>query len=60
MRRFAQIKDGEWFQPQMRKHLMACCDCGLVHWMDFRVVKDNVQIKARRAPGHTRKRRKRK
>lgn len=24
-----------WVQPVMRKYLMACCDCGLVHEMQF-------------------------
>ena len=34
----------EWQQPIMRGYRMECCDCGLVHEMEFRafvVTKDN-------------------
>ena len=35
--RFRQVyDDGEWVTPT-RKHKMACCDCGLVHNMEFRI-----------------------
>lgn len=27
-----------WVPPTMRRYMMACCDCGLVHEMQFRVV----------------------
>lgn len=27
---------------------MACCDCGLVHDMDFRIVEGKIQFRARR------------
>ena len=55
------VKDNEWIQPRMKKYLMGCCDCGLGHWMDFRVVynpKKNiyqVQLKASRAEGYTKR-----
>lgn len=40
------IKDGEWFKPTLINHKMACCDCGLVHNMTFRIVDENgKQIK---------------
>ena len=34
-------KDGwtDWQRPMMRGYRLGCCDCGLVHDMDFRVVK---------------------
>lgn len=42
----------KWIQPVMRGYRMACCDCGLVHDMDFKVVRhgkrNNVQLRARR------------
>ena len=38
---FDDVKAGEWVQPVKRGYLMKCCDCGLVHRVDFRVVKDN-------------------
>jgi len=52
-----QIKDGEWFAPIMSKHMMACCDCGLVHRMQFRVAGDQVQMRAYRARNYTAARR---
>lgn len=30
---------GEWIQPVPRGYRMSCCDCGLVHRIDFRVIK---------------------
>jgi hypothetical protein len=30
---------GEWVQPTRRGFKLACCDCGLVHTMNFRLVK---------------------
>jgi hypothetical protein len=38
-RKFNKVKDGEWVQPNMRGYLMKCCDCGLVHKLDFMVLK---------------------
>lgn len=29
----------EWTQPVMRGYKLACCDCGLVHDMEFNVLK---------------------
>jgi len=37
--RYAQVYDGEWIKPTMKKHRMACCDCGLVHVIDFKIIK---------------------
>ena len=60
-----------WVQPQMGKYLMACCDCNLVHEMQFRIMpgafvkgnnggqKMHVQFRARRAEAYTRRERKR-
>lgn len=45
-----------WVQPAMPKYMLACCDCNLVHEMQFRVVgirKMRVQFRARRADGYT-------
>lgn len=28
----------EWIQPIRKGYKIACCDCGLVHDMDFRIV----------------------
>jgi hypothetical protein len=42
MPRYTQVienDDGwsDWIQPLMSGYRMACCDCGLVHEMDFRI-----------------------
>lgn len=36
--RFKNVKRNEWQQPIMKGYQMVCCDCGLVHTMEFRVV----------------------
>lgn len=41
-----------WVQPVRKGYKMACCDCGLVHTMDFRTVSDArgkfIQFRVRR------------
>lgn len=56
----------EWIQPVQKGYLMSCCDCNLVHRMDFRIVKNpnnekeqKVQFRASRANGYTAAQRKR-
>lgn len=38
----------EWVRPIRKGYKLACCDCGLVHDMDFRVVHGRVQFRVRR------------
>ena len=33
------VSGGERVQPVRRGYLMGCCDCGLVHRLDFKLVK---------------------
>lgn len=33
-----QIKNGQWVMPLMHGYKMQCCDCGLIHTLDFIVV----------------------
>lgn len=55
-----------WIQPNMRQYLMQCCDCGLVHEIQFRIAAGNlagdaktggqkmhVLMRVRRAVRHT-------
>ena len=37
-----------WVQPIRAGYKMACCDCGLVHTMDFRVKDGRAQFRAQR------------
>ena len=46
-----------WVQPVKRGYIMACCDCGLVHRMDFRIQGGRVQFRAQRATAYTRRER---
>lgn len=46
-------KDGEWIQPVRRGYLLACCDCGLVHRVNFRIRKGKIQFQAFRHPQAT-------
>lgn len=34
---YDQLHDGQWTRPIMRGYRLKCCDCGLVHKIDFRV-----------------------
>lgn len=42
MTEYEKPEAGEWVKPKKRGYLMACCDCGLVHRMDFDYVKDSI------------------
>jgi len=33
-----QVKNGEWIRPIAHGYKMQCCDCGLIHEMDFAVI----------------------
>lgn len=50
MKRYKQAYDDEWFEPIKTGYKMRCCDCGLVHVFNFRVVKGTttIQITAKR------------
>lgn len=44
--RYKPVVDGEWVQPRVRNYYLKCCDCGLVHRMNFRRKKDKTQFQA--------------
>lgn len=52
-----QAKDGEWIQPKRKGYILECCDCGLEHRLNFRLVKSRdgkrnwVQFQAFRLDG---------
>ncbi len=45
-----ELADGwsRWVQPIRKGYKMSCCDCGLVHAMDFRISRGRVQFRAKR------------
>ncbi len=55
--KFYKPKAGEWVEPVKKGYLMSCCDCGLVHSMDFRVKRGRAQFRAFRAPKVTKRQR---
>lgn len=37
--KYDEPKAGEWIYPKRRGYKLSCCDCGLVHRLNFRLVK---------------------
>jgi hypothetical protein len=42
------VKDGEWVWPIMEGYKMSCCDCGLVHKVDFKITDGKIWLKMSR------------
>jgi hypothetical protein len=40
--------DGEWLQFARKGHKLVCCDCGLVHDVEFGIVNGHVEVKFKR------------
>jgi len=36
--KYEEPEEGEWIRPIRKGYKMACCDCGLVHRFDFRII----------------------
>lgn len=59
--KYKQVVEGEWVQPIRKGYKMACCDCGLVHTVNFRIHKNKIQLQAfrnNRATGQHRRNKK--
>lgn len=57
-RKYDRPKAGQWVQPVRRGYRMACCDCGLTHRMNFRIINGRVQFQVfldNRATGQIRR-----
>lgn len=37
--RYKQVFDGDWVRPRMRGYYMKCCGCGVVHRLNFKVIR---------------------
>ena len=35
----------DWFQPRHRRWKLQCCDCGLVHVIDFKIIDDGIWMR---------------
>lgn len=44
--KYTQATDGEWINPIASGYRMACCDCGLVHDVEFAImpVEDGFKV----------------
>ena len=40
--KYENVTEGEWVRPVMVGYKMCCCDCGLVHKLNFRITEDGV------------------
>lgn len=36
--RYETLRDGKWVNTPARRYRIGCCDCGLVHDVEFRMV----------------------
>lgn len=48
MTAFEKPEKNEWVRPIRRGYKLGCCDCGLVHDMDFKVSAGRVWFRVRR------------
>lgn len=58
---YPQLKDGQWQRITNQRHLIECCDCGLVHLLRFRGRNGKLEFSAtrdNRKTGQVRRRRK--
>jgi hypothetical protein len=53
MSRWKIRKDGEWVHWARKGHLVACCDCGLVHLFRPRLRAGRIEVQAIRLPRQT-------
>lgn len=48
--------DGEWIEPVPRNFYLQCCDCGLIHRANFRIVNGQIQFQLFRLKRRKKKR----
>lgn len=46
--KYKTAQDGEWIQPIRKGYKFCCCDCNLVHKLDFRIKNGRIQFRALR------------
>jgi hypothetical protein len=45
---YEPIAYGAWTRPRKQNFREQCCDCGLVHRLDFRIVEGRIEFRTRR------------
>lgn len=48
MAKYHEATEGEWIRPCMKGYNLACCDCGLTHKIDFKIVDGRVWFRVYR------------
>lgn len=43
---YKHVQPGEWVAVPMKNHRDQCCDCGLVHRMNYRIRNGKLEIQA--------------
>lgn len=52
-RTYPRLDSGAWHRPVMDGYRMQCCDCGLVHRVDFAVSRGRVLLRVCALPKAT-------
>lgn len=52
-----QLNDGEWVETNAFDSLIVCCDCGLSHRLQFKLVDGKLYERWTRDPAETRRQR---
>ena len=42
--KYDEPESGEWIRPVRKGYKMSCCDCGLVHKLDFKIYGDKRKV----------------
>lgn len=45
---YHHVVDGEWIEPPMKGGKDQCCDCGLVHTINYRLRGSKIQVQVYR------------
>ena len=53
-----QIYTNKWRKISWSNYLLGCCDCNLIHSLDFRVIGQELQMKVKLCPKLTKEARK--
>ena len=43
--KYEETPQGEWYSPKMRNFREQCCDCGMVHRVDYRIRKGQLETR---------------
>lgn len=50
---YYHVQDGEWIRVAKRDYREQCCDCGLIHRLNFRIVDGHIEVQTFRDPRAT-------